>query len=321
MNVPNTRKLLVSFLMLALAACGAKTSDVAPLPTVAPMTWQIQAGGSNNNEAVQGLEFYPASLTINAGDTVQWTFPSGEPHTVSIVPDGQTAPPPTDPSVPAPVGGTTTDGTTYTSSGFILLGKNYLMTFTKPGTYHYTCLIHAGMDGTIIVNPAGTQRSTTQQAVTAAGQAALTTDLNAGVASLASFPYPFDGTQVAAGIAPGPPTGKPAAATVLRFLSSDKLTSTSVTVHVGSSVTWTNLSNNEPHTVTFGVVGQPFPVMDPLSPAMGPSSYDGTTLVNSGVLVGGQTFTLTFTKTGSYVYHCLFHDDTTGMIGTVNVIP
>lgn len=315
------RKLSIYFLLLALTACGAKSDGLAPLPNVSPMTWQVQAGGSSNNEGVQGLEFYPANLTINAGDTVQWTFPSGEPHTVAIVPKGQTPPPPTDPSVPAPVGGTTTDGTTYTSSGFLLLGKNYLMTFTKAGTYQYVCLIHPGMAGTITVNPAGTPRTTTQQAVTAAGQAALNTDLSAGLGSVSAFPYPFNGTHVAAGISPGLAAGAPASATVLRFLASDQITSASATVHLGTSVTWTNQSNNEPHTVTFGVVGQPFPMIDPFSPPMGPSSYDGTTFVNSGVLNPGQSFTLTFTKTGTFTYHCVFHDDTENMVGTVNVVP
>jgi plastocyanin len=27
------------------------------------------------------------------------------------------------------------------------------VTFTKPGTYHFECVIHANMDGTVIVTP------------------------------------------------------------------------------------------------------------------------------------------------------------------------
>ena len=49
--------------------------------------------------------------------------------------------------------------------------------------------------------------------------------------------------------------------------------------------------------------------------------YDGTTLVNSGVLGPTQSFSLKFTKAGTYTYHCIFHDDTENMIGTVVVTP
>lgn len=94
---------------------------------------------------------------------------------------------------------------------------------------------------------------------------------------------------------------------------------TSVTVAVGSTVTWTNLSNNEPHTVTFAPAGAPFPALNPFSPPSGGNTYDGTALVNSGVLQPGKSFSLTFTKAGTYTYHCIFHDDTENMIGTVIV--
>lgn len=59
--------------------------------------------------------------------------------------------------------------------------------------------------------------------------------------------------------------------------------------------------------------------MSPFSPASGPRSYDGTQPVNSGVLFPGQSFSLTFTKAGTYTYHCLFHDDTEHMVGTIVV--
>jgi plastocyanin len=106
---------------------------------------------------------------------------------------------------------------------------------------------------------------------------------------------------------------------VLRFLDGSSITDTTTTVTAGTSVTWTNLSSNMPHTVTFGVAGQAFPQMDPFSPPSGPTSYDGTQAVNSGVLFPGQSFSLTFTKAGTYEYHCLFHDDTENMIGTIVV--
>ena len=55
------------------------------------------------------------------------------------------------------------------------------------------------------------------------------------------------------------------------------------------------------------------------TPATAP--YDGTTLVNSGVLPLGETsqvqkFSMSFAKTGSYTYYCVLHPN---MVGTVRV--
>jgi plastocyanin len=55
------------------------------------------------------------------------------------------------------------------------------------------------------------------------------------------------------------------------------------------------------------------------TPATGP--YDGTTLVNSGVLPLGaatqvQKFSMSFGKTGTYTYYCVLHPN---MVGTVQV--
>jgi hypothetical protein len=61
------------------------------------------------------------------------------------------------PKAALPFGGPTYDGTGYVSSGFLTPHENYparyTLTFTKPGTYSYDCLVHPGMDGTITVLP------------------------------------------------------------------------------------------------------------------------------------------------------------------------
>jgi plastocyanin len=51
---------------------------------------------------------------------------------------------------------------------------------------------------------------------------------------------------------------------------------------------------------------------------MGGSTYDGTQVTNYGVLGAGQSYSLTFTKAGTYVYYCLFHDGE-GMAGSIVV--
>jgi plastocyanin len=98
-----------------------------------------------------------------------------------------------------------------------------------------------------------------------------------------------------------------------------------VKVAKGTTVTW-NVAGPEPHSVTFVPPGTKVPPStgtDPTltfpTPATGP--YDGSTLVNSGVLPLGpatevQKFSMSFGKTGTYTYYCVLHPN---MVGTVTV--
>lgn len=313
------KRLLILALAVATIASGCSSGSVGtPTPSPTSSHWFVQAGGSSQSEAVQGLAYYPKTITIDAGDAITWTFPAGEPHTVAFLGPKASPPPPTDPSVAQPAGGSTYDGTVYTSSGFVLGGKSYALTFTKAGTYKYYCLIHGEMVGTVVVAPPGTPYPQTQSDITDAAQTSLQADLAAATNALSLFPYAAGGAHVAAGLSPGlgaPPLGP---SSVVRFLDGTTLQDTNVTVALGTTVVWTNLDSNLPHTVTFPVAGQQLPAMDPFSPPSGPSTYDGSTLTNSGPLFGGQSFSLTFTKAGTYTYDCLFHDDE-GMTGTVTV--
>ncbi len=315
------RRITVAAVLAMLGGCSSGTSTTLTQPPKS-LTWHLHTGASSQAEALQGLAFYPSSaVTIDAGDTVSWTFPSNEPHTVTLLGAGQTKPPPpTDPSIAKPAGGSTYNGKTYTSSGFLFGGKTYALTFTKPGTYTVHCLIHQPeMRSTIVVQAAGTAYPEQQAAYDQAGASASASDLAAALASAGTFAYPSGSRRFAVGISPGGPMAAPVAPTVLRFLSTNDLSATSATVPVGSTVTWTNLSNNEAHTVTFAPVGHPFPTLNPFSLPSGGNTYDGTTLVNSGPLFPGQSFSITFPKAGTYTYHCLFHDDTEGMIATLVV--
>lgn len=91
-------------------------------------------------------------------------------------------------------------------------------------------------------------------------------------------------------------------------------------VDEGDTINFVN-STMEPHTVTF-LSGNPAPPLS--SPAFGGNTYNGTGLVNSGTLIGvpfpgaTQSFSLTFTRAGTYTYVCLYHPD---MTGTVHVQP
>lgn len=123
----------------------------------------IRTGYGSDRSAVDA--FFPENLTIRTGTTVTWT-PGF--HTVTfasfstaqylrqhfIVPvhqsNGQTVLA-LNPRVALPSGGKTYTGG-FWNSGLLVRGPVHL-TFTKPGVYHYHCLIHPGMDATITVTP------------------------------------------------------------------------------------------------------------------------------------------------------------------------
>lgn len=319
---------IAPFVILTLAGCAGATTTAPPPAShswsvvaaadASPQTWNVSAGGSELAEAIQALDFYPHTITIHTGDTIVWHNPTSIPHTVSIPIAGQ-APPPGPPN-PAQVGGARFTNNKYISSGFLMKGHSYSVTFPRPGTYAYYCLVHQPeMIGEIVVKPAGKPLPMTAAQYAAAAAADLTTDLDAGVASIQTFPYTAGGTHLAAGISPGLPGTKPSESTVMRFLD-DTNVDANITVSAGTTVTWTNESNNVPHTVTFPAAGQAPPGGPPDQvPPAGGSTYDGSALANSGVMPPGKSYSLTFTKAGTYTYYCLFHDGATGMIGTVTV--
>ena len=104
--------LVLASVAFAVPGCSGGSSTLDPQPK--KQTWHVQAGAAS-----PGLAYYPAAtLPTGRGDTVTWTFPAGEPHTVSLVPAGQALPSPANPANSHPAGGKTFDGSTFTSSGF-----------------------------------------------------------------------------------------------------------------------------------------------------------------------------------------------------------
>ncbi len=317
------QRLLIGFIALAVAMLGALPSMTAHAAQPA-RTWHVVAGGATPDSAVTNMSFYPSTITIDVGDSVTWTI-QGDAHTVSFL-SGAPQPSPLDPASQAPAGGTTYDGTGIVSSGIIppVPGHNtYTLTFTKAGTFGYACLIHPGMVGTVIVQPAGTPYPMTQAQYDEAAAVASQQDLAAGVTAMntatTTTSKNANGStnyQVLTGTSAG-------RASVMRFLPN------TLTISVGDSVTWTNPDMMDPHTVTFAPDGKypEFPSPQAFAPAGG-STYDGSTFTNSGLImpmgspaVPGTTesYTLTFTKPGVYTYHCLLHDSL-GMIGKIRVV-
>tara|TARA_B100001964_G_scaffold169379_2_gene186321 strand:- start:73456 stop:74013 length:558 start_codon:yes stop_codon:yes gene_type:complete len=88
--------------------------------------------------AVPGCEttdecFTPASISINAGDTVEWANVDTAAHTVT--------------------GGSPADGPSGVFDSSLLMGSgNYSFTFDDAGSYDYFCMVHPWMVGSVSVN-------------------------------------------------------------------------------------------------------------------------------------------------------------------------
>ena len=300
---------------------GVTDATAMSVPADGPRTWSIQAGASTLDQAFQDLDFYTGSITINAGDSVKWRIAATEPHTVSFLLPGQPFPPDGSLAQVAPAGGHTVDGSKFVSSGLLNNGQTFTATFPKPGTFRYFCLLHhPEMTGVITVQKAGTPYPKSQAQYSNAGFTDEWVDLNAAYTALAQFPYPAFSAHLAAGISPDFTRFPPTQTTVLRFLQdSRQFNNATITIPVNTTITWTNDSNNEPHTVTLPVAGQPLPNVPPFIPPAGGPTYDGTKFTNSGVLPPSKSYSLKFVKKGTFAYFCLFHFPA-GMVGWVKVI-
>jgi len=300
------------------SATATGTATTTTTPTT-PTIIDLQAGGGETGYSVD--LYLPNTATVLTNTVVRWTMPWAEPHTVTFGNPG--AADPTALPNPFPTGPVPYDGTGYITSG--LIGKGYIpgppgtpqgpfsfeVQFTKAGSYDFFCAIHPNMTGTITVVDSGTV--STQAALTAAGQSTYATELaaikavRAGISNTPTTTTNADGSKTY-GLDVG---GETQNGQVMQFVPQ------AVNVNVGDSVTWTS-AVHEPHTITFG----PPPAGDPLTaPPVIPAAFDGSGPANSALIGIGypaQTFTLKFTKAGSYNYICLLHA-AQGMVGTVNV--
>lgn len=77
---------------------------------------------------IRNFEFQPATVTVSAGDTVEWKNDDSAPHTATA-------------NAPKP----------GFDSGTIQSGTSWRYTASAKGTYSYICTIHPYMKGTLIV--------------------------------------------------------------------------------------------------------------------------------------------------------------------------
>src|SRR5579872_5736860 len=120
--------------------------------------WRVTVGAQSPDMGIQISTYFPNDITIDAGDSVTWTSQTAEPHTITFLAVGQTAP--QDPFSP-PAGGNMYSGSGYFNSGPMMgepapgFVQSYTLTFNQPGTYTYVCLFHPFMTGTVHVQAAG----------------------------------------------------------------------------------------------------------------------------------------------------------------------
>ena len=291
-------------------------AGAAPAAAAGPQTWNVDAG-TGDATGVAALKFYPATLAVNAGDSITWKV-VGNAHTIAFLTAGQVAPSPETPAAQSPTGGTTVDGSTFTNSGIVVPAPGhdtYTATLPTAGTFVFHCLIHPGMNQTVTVNAAATAYPQDQAAVTAANQAAEAADITAGHALEASF-TPSTSTN-----ADGSTTYHLAAGVGANRVSILRYISQTLDIKVGDTVEWTNGdANGEPHSVSFGKEPK-----DPsaFAPAGGETYNGKAPWVSSGLylgvpLPGPHSYSLKFTKAGTFHYLCVLHD-IVGMKGTITV--
>jgi|SRR5579884_2795518 len=341
---------LVAALLASVLALGALPDHIGLRPVHAQVVWSVQAGGDSPDGLFEPTSFFPDSVTVNVGDTVNWTIAGF--HTVTFDPTGSL---PED-FVPGPNPGEFTftgaflpigpqgpnavfDGTQPVSSG-VPAGPPgqppapYMLTFTQPGVYQYFCVVHPGMHGTVTVLPAGSSLPETPDAAQARGQATLQQAMleaqgAASQVSSTSLALPGGSTvhTVAAGGNVGSDTG--ASVSLLQFLPA------SLTVHRGDTVVWSEPDPFELHTVTFTSGAEPpvFPDVraQPAGPplfvatanvagAVGGTTYTGQGYLNSGFLYPGGSVAITIdAPPGTYHYVCLLHGPS--MSGDITVVP
>jgi plastocyanin len=315
--------------------------------------WRAIVGGESPDRGSQALAFLPNEVWIHAGDSIRWTFPTHERHTLTFLKPGQIRPPGFGPIFDVPVGcpgitpdGSSFDGSTCVTSGILRLDDNtkstenaptYSVTFPAAGNFKFVDLLHADMSGVVhVLNLSETlphdQDFYDRQAQ---GEQAL---LLGDASRLQGRGTPGDngGAQsndVAVGIGEVVATTGAGlqTASLMRFVRG------TIVVRVGDTVEWTSLDPSINHTVTFGTEpADPRPPSANVSPTsegarqavisspadnvnsgfLSPAPQDRANLAQSPP--GVTRFRVTFTSPGTFNYICAIHDDL-GMHGTVIV--
>lgn len=312
------KKVLAFLLSSALLLTSFGTAFAAD--SAAPQSWNVSVGKEQDQTSLDSM--FPKVIYIHEGDTVKFTDGAKfTPHTVTFfagaAPIGPDDPKNLAPSVPS---GSKWDGKSLINSGMLAPGQDYSITFTTAGAYAYVCILHPLMTGTVVVVPAGAAIPNLIEQM--AGVKSDVDDLLAQVEALKhmdmgdNYMTNADGSMmymVDAGMGH-------------RGFTLNTMTPEFLYINEGDSVEWTNANLYEPHFITFnkpddlsffGEHGELNPAF--FAPAGG-DKFDGSGFTNSGMLMASKSYSLTFTKAGSYTYECYLHSGSK-MTGTIVVAP
>jgi plastocyanin len=300
-------------------------------------SWQLQVGAETGDRAHQALAFLPNEIWIHQGDSITWSFPSNEVHTVTFLKPGQVRP---NRFVGCPGTNSTPnfslfDGTACVNSGILTTrdGLTYSVVFPAKGNFKLVCLAHPNMTATIHVLAASVPLPYDQAFYDKQAdreRADLLSD------AMASGHKHFDSNDITAGVGHIMGNGGGTqTASVMLFMDATKV------IHVGETVEWSTAEAVTSHTITFG------PEPDPLNqiPASANVTVDAdgarhailsspSDVVHSGFIteapqdriglaqapLGVTRFRATFTGPGVYQYKCVLHDEL-GMVGQIIVLP
>jgi plastocyanin len=316
-----------------------------PSAALAQRDWKATVGGQSKDMGRQAEAFLPNEFWIHAGDTITWTFASGDTHTVTFLLVGQPFPLSFTGVCPS---GTVFDGNTCVSSMPSVTGQTFTVTFPTPGNFELVCLVHPEMFGTIHVLAASEKlphdqafyddQAADELSALLEDRDPPTSKLHHSMAGMMSAGVISSTPEVIAGfgeIAATP--GGQQSLSVVRFVEG------TVEIHAGNTVEWTNRDPIIAHTITFGT--EPADLFDPSSNVTtdpdgalhatitGPGQnvhsgfilaalegYTGGPPVPQPPLFPPTRFRVTFTQAGTYNYKCSLHDNL-GMVGEVNVLP
>src|SRR5690348_2142697 len=156
----------ISKTVVSFAITGILMASVAATRVQAE-EWQARAGAETPDRGSQALAYLPNEFWVHAGDSIRWSFPTHERHTVSFLATGQSRPPGFGPTFGVLAGcpGVTPDGSSFdgsqcVTSDILLLGANegpaanlptYSVQFPTAGNFKLVCLLHPDMTGVIHV--------------------------------------------------------------------------------------------------------------------------------------------------------------------------
>jgi plastocyanin len=338
------KDLLTSRFHSTLCRCALPIALLLPSAALAD-SWQIQVGAQNGDRAHQALAFLPNEIWIHANDSITWSFPTNEVHTVTFLALGQVRPS----RFTGCTGGLPPDGRTpdfsvfdndeCVNSGILTSadGKTYTIIFPVTGNFKLVCLAHPNMTATVHVLDSQTplphdqdfyDRQADRQRAELLSEAKASAHLhgdghNAVVAGAGEIIGTGGGTETAS---------------VMRFMDAVKV------IHVGETVEWTTAEAVTSHTITFG----PEPDNQHQIPPSSNVTMDAdgarhaylsspSDAVHSGFITelpqdrigltqapfnlnSATRFRATFTQPGIFQYKCVLHDKL-GMVGVIIVQP